>query len=292
MGRTTSKPTASPIYQTVQHLGSDRHWCTVSCLWGLQNFLQAGFTKADLIPVKHSLFAANKGKIQVSGAIFLRLSGSSGDGRNCTAAVMTYISPSTSRFYLSREALVQLNVIPPNFLELGAALHQSSIKNRQATCDCHKRTKPPPRPNTLPFECTPANNNKIRDWLIDHYAASTFNQCSHQQLPGMTGPEICFHVDADAVPRAVHTPAPVPLRWLDSVKEQLESDVAMGFIEKVPIGSHHFGAIEWSSPQNPTAHLEGPWICLHSTRFASERPIIFNLPSNKPKKSLRTLGSL
>ena len=52
----------------------------------------------------------------------------------------------------------------------------------------------------------------------------------------MTGPEIYFHVDADAVPRAGHTPAPVPLHWLDAVKEQLESDVAMGVLEKVPIG--------------------------------------------------------
>lgn len=36
-------------------------------------------------------------------------------------------------------------------------------------------------------------------------------------------------------PRAVHTLFPVPLNWQEIVKEQLDADVAMGVIEKVPI---------------------------------------------------------
>lgn len=52
----------------------------------------------------------------------------------------------------------------------------------------------------------------------------------------MTGPEIALHVDEKAEPYAAHTPAPVPLHWHDAVKTQLDKDVNMGVLEKVPIG--------------------------------------------------------
>jgi len=158
------------------------------------------------------------------------------DGQKCSAAVMTYVSPSTSHFYLSRDALVQLDVIPFNFPRFGAVIHQSSVQNQPDQCACSKRTKPPLHPHVLPFKCVLENNGKMCDWLVYRYSTSTFNQCTYQQLPGMTGPAISFHVDKDAKPRAVHTPATVPLYWQESVKEQLDNDVALGVLEKVPIG--------------------------------------------------------
>ena len=39
-----------------------------SCLWGLQDFLKHKFARTDLIPVQHSLYAANQVKINVVGA--------------------------------------------------------------------------------------------------------------------------------------------------------------------------------------------------------------------------------
>lgn len=146
-----------------------------SCLWGLDSFLQAGFTKGDLIPVRHSLYAANKEEIPVFGAIFLRLSGQSSTGQSHAAAVMVYVSPSSSKFYLFKDALVQLGVISSSFPQLGSALHQASIHNKPSPCGCPKRTGPPARPEELPFDCTPNNNSKMRDWLTDYFAASTFN---------------------------------------------------------------------------------------------------------------------
>ena len=71
---------------------------------------------------------------------------------------------------------------------------------------------------------------------VQQYSASTFNQCKHQLLPGMHGPAISLHVDSSATPYSAHTPAPVPLHWQDVVKDQLDADVAMGVLEKVPIG--------------------------------------------------------
>ena len=46
-----------------------------SCLWGLSDFLRCGFSTYDLTPVKHTLYAANKEDIKVSGAILTRFSG-------------------------------------------------------------------------------------------------------------------------------------------------------------------------------------------------------------------------
>jgi len=215
-----------------------------SCLWGRNDFLQHGFSKSDLIPVKHTLYAANRERISVDGAILLRLTGTTNNGDTCTAAVMTYVSPSANQFYLSRDALIQLNVISKDFPRVGAAIREESvdggakhvIASLEHSCECPARTLPPQRPSELPFPCIQENNEKMRGWLLDRFSTSTFNQCTHQQLPGMTGPAISLHVDPNATPSAVHTPAHVPLHWQDVVKDQLDSDVNLGVLEKVPIG--------------------------------------------------------
>ena len=49
----------------------------------------------------------------------------------------------------------------------------------------------------------------------------------------MSGPPIKIHVDPDAKPPAVHTPAPIPIHWRETIKQQLDADVALGVIEKV-----------------------------------------------------------
>jgi len=142
------------------------------------------------------------------------------------------------------------NVISRDFPLVGAATIESNIKSNRHTstptdtnqqqqkpiCDCPTRTLPPPRPIELPFLCRKENNARMQQWLLDRFSSSTFNQCPHQQLPGMTGPAISLHVDPLATPSAVHSPVPVPLHWQDIVKEQLDNDVNLGVLEKVPIG--------------------------------------------------------
>ena len=51
-----------------------------SCLWSRKRFLRCGFSMIDLIPVRHSMKAANKASINIDGAIILCLSGSDGSG--------------------------------------------------------------------------------------------------------------------------------------------------------------------------------------------------------------------
>ena len=68
-------------------------------------------------------------------------------------------------------------------------------------------------PVTLPFPCTPENNDRMKAWLLARYSSSTFNMCPRRALPCMEGPSIKMHVDATATPKACHTPANIPLHW-------------------------------------------------------------------------------
>ena len=75
----------------------------------------------------------------------------------------------------------------------------------------------------------------MKQWLLDEYAPSTFNKCPHQRLPFMNNdPPMEVFIDPDATPTAVHTPVTTPIHWRKEIKEQLQRDVRLGVIEKVP----------------------------------------------------------
>lgn len=74
----------------------------------------------------------------------------------------------------------------------------------------------------------------MKQWLINRYAASTFNKCPHQSLPMMSGPPIKINIDKDEPPTAVHTPETVLIHWRQEVEDQLTRDVNLGVIENVP----------------------------------------------------------
>ena len=142
--------------------------------------------------------------------------------------------------------MIQLQVIPKDFPQLGSAncnqdtaeishLQQDNLEEI-ASCGCLKRRPPPPKPKELPFPCTKENVPKMKQWLAERYKSSTFNKCPHQVLPEMVGPPIQIHIDPDAKPVNLKTPAPVPLHWQEQVKKDLLRDVELGVIEPVPHG--------------------------------------------------------
>ena len=47
-----------------------------------------------------------------------------------------------------------------------------------------------------------------------------------------------MHLDPSAVPCVCHTPANIPLHWQDKVKADLECDVILEVIERVPYREH------------------------------------------------------
>ena len=205
-----------------------------SCLWSLADFYRCGFSDSDLLPVKRTMVAANQEEIEIVGAIFIRLSAKDNLGNVHTAAVMAYVSPSTNKFYMSREALVQLGVISKDFPRVGAFVESCPIQVGTADCGCQLRSLPPTRPTRLPFRCCAENNDAMRAWLIQRYSRSTFNKCPHQKLDNITGPELQFHVKPSAKFKVALIPASVALHDQEEVKAQLDADVALGVLEEVP----------------------------------------------------------
>ena len=85
-------------------------------------------------------------------------------------------------------------------------------------CGCPQRTVVPDKPKTLPFDPIPENNEKMKNWLLERYASSTFNTCPRRALPCMSGPPMDIHIDESAKPKACHKPAPVWCRCTGSNK--------------------------------------------------------------------------
>ena len=111
---------------------------------------------------------------------------------------MIYVSDSTNLFYLSRHAMAQLQIIDSHFPQIGAhsSISGVCINNHETNlCDCPARTNPPSRPQKLPFQPIESNIPKMKEWLLARFASSTFNKCTHQRLPMMSGPPIEIHVD-------------------------------------------------------------------------------------------------
>ena len=207
-----------------------------SSLMGLNIFKSCGFTTDVLLPVTRKMYAANNEGINILGAILCRLSGTDKFGHKIETGEMIYVSDSTNLFYLSRHAMAQLQIIDSHFPQIGAhsSISGVCINNHETNlCDCPARTNPPSRPQKLPFQPIESNIPKMKEWLLARFASSTFNKCTHQRLPMMSGPPIEIHVDPLAKPTAVHTPASVPIHWSDAVKAQLETDVRLGVIEKL-----------------------------------------------------------
>ena len=106
----------------------------------------------------------------------------------------------------------------------------------------------------------------------------------------MTGPDIKIQVDPKATPVVVHTPAMVPLHWQEEGEEQLSNDVALGVLEKVPIGEPslwcHRMVLAWKANGNPRRTVDLSPLnrhCLRETHHV--RPPLQQARSIPPKTS-------
>ena len=293
-----------------------------SCLWSMSAFLAAGFSSSDLIPVTLDLSAANTSPIPVAGAVLLHLSVPSAKGNRPSCAAMVYVSSAARGFYLSWEVMMDLGIVSSNFpslesptlspvtkqLDDGSPITHdcrdtvqrtfnagcsSTIDDYASPCSCPVRTVVPKRPLTLPFDCTEANNPKMKTWLLDNFASSTFNTCPHCPLPCMSGPPVEIHLKEGVIPKAVHTPAPIPVHWQEKVHHDLLRDHALGVIERVPYGE----AVKWCHRMVVTRKHDGSPrrtvdlspLNKHCERetFASESP--FHLARRVPGEAWKTV---
>ena len=173
-----------------------------SDVWSLSDFLAYGFSHDDLLPVNMELSAANRSPISIEGAFFAKLATKSHNGKGVSCCSMIiYVSSFVQSMYLSYESLLNLGVLSAIFssslksdtqtsdTDTSDTAHESEIVSTEwsinnvciassssydATCSCPQREATPPRPAELPFPCIPTNNERMRAWLLDRYASSTF----------------------------------------------------------------------------------------------------------------------
>ena len=110
-----------------------------------------------------------------------------------------FISDSVNGNFLSFETKVDLIIVNRNFSTVGFQLShqhskvvanlnqkdQSKLNSQKITCSCQTRSK-------LQFKATSENVSKVREWLLQRYAASTFNTCSHKPVNQMSAPRLKF----------------------------------------------------------------------------------------------------
>ena len=249
-------------------------------LWELNDFRAAGFLENCLRPVSMSICAANKNSIRIAGVFSGKFVGQAPNGDIISCIADIYVSDSVSGFYLSYDTMVDLLILDSTFPTIGSCnptnrtnesspghipskvdklschavqLGSTDTQEDSTQCNCPQRCAVPSKPSCLPFPPTPDNNDKMRQWLLDRYAASTFNTCPHRPLPCMSGPPVEIHLEETGTPRVCHTPAPIPMHWQKRVYDDLLRDEALGVIERVPYGE----AVTWCHRMVVTRKQDG-----------------------------------
>ena len=261
-----------------------------SCLTGTQLLSSLGLCETDLLPVTMAMKAADNGEITILGAIIVHLSGTKNPVRSTKQIV--YISNSTDRFFLSRQACLGLGIISANFPTVGECL-ATELTNGDTPCSCPPRCKPPPRPTKLPFPATADNRARLQQWLLDYYASSTFNTCEHTPLPMMDGKPLRLMVNLYKEPIAYHTPIPVPIHWHDEVKAGLDWDISLGVIEPVPVGTPvtycHSTVICAKKSGKPRRTVDMQALNVHATRETHHTPSPFHLARSVPRDTKQSV---
>ena len=252
------RPVESPDFVLVEGIADTG---AQSNIWGMQDFLRAGFHESMLDKVPLSVRAANKQPIDISGG-FLAQFEDDPDKSGISCQAMVLVSKSVTGLFISFDTLIRLRAISENFPIIGkCTLHGAYTLTSQIDvsdisinslllvnqgcstptedpnqCSCPQRSAVPLRPKSLPYKPIPENNAAMKQWLVDYFASSTFNTCPHRPLQQMAGPPIEIHVADDAIPRACDKPGQIALHWQQQVYDDIRRDEAMGILERVPYG--------------------------------------------------------
>ena len=256
--------------QVVADTGAQMDICSMSTAKSL------GVDTNSLLPVRARVYGASKNaEIQILGGIFLEVR-PPGPHQNINlprTVRLFYVADNVSRTYLSLATLIALGVVDSYFPRIKSFLPQVEVAATETgevglpkcsnsgvvlpgetPCSCPKRALPPSGPVVPPCTLSEENLPQLKQFLLQRYAASTFNTCEHQPLPLLKGsPPLELHVDKTACPKAVHTPAVVPLHWQQAVKEGLDRDVRLGVLERVPLNT----PVGWQSRMVVVAKQNG-----------------------------------
>ena len=269
----------------------------------LTSALRMGYSRNDIMPVSLSMKGAIHEDLAVEGAIIVKVSVKDATENPKTSRQMIYVSSKMEKAFLCREAMEKLGILPQYFPEIRSSLtdtdqvfHAASNSEAEMKCNCPPRGKVPPQmPKALPpgMSATEQDLPKLKAWLLDYYASTTFNTCEHQTLPMMSGEPLKLYVNPDAKPVAVHRPASVPIHWQEKVYHDLERDVKLGVLEKVPPNT----PVTWCSRMVVTSKSDGSprrTVDLqpqnkHAVRQTHHVPTPFHLADRVPQNTKKTV---
>ena len=90
-----------------------------SCLAGIKIAHRLGLNERILIPVTLKMHAANNRNIKILGATIIHFSGTNSAGEMFETRQVVYITDSSDKLFLSREACTALDIITDNFPTIG-----------------------------------------------------------------------------------------------------------------------------------------------------------------------------
>ena len=130
-----------------------------------------------------------------------------------------YVSSEVQVIYFSKAACVDVGILPPCFLK-------PMTSPLLATCDAiHHKINPPANktkfnyPKTPLYPPTGENIQKLKEWLLDQFAITVFN--NSRIFPAMSGPPAHIYLKEGATPKAKHKPILVPYHYKEEVKKAL-----------------------------------------------------------------------
>ena len=104
----------------------------------------------------------------------------------------------------------------------------------------------------------------------------------------MSDPFMKIHVDPNAKPIAVHKPIPIPHHWQEQVKKDLDRDMKLGIIEKVPMGVPN----TWQSRMVMVAKKSGkPRRTVYLVLMAATGSLFFTPNLSTRMKNLKALSN-
>ena len=187
-GRSSSRPvTASGVADT----GAQMDICSPALVQ------QLGIDTSSLFPVKARVFAASRGaSIDIIGGIIVKMSAPGRQTALSTVRLM-YAASNISSTYLSLSTLTDLRVVDEAFprikdkiavvaststaqcASLPPCTNSGVLVPGEQQCYCTALTLPPTSKPSLPCLATEENLPKLKQYIMDRYASSTFNVCEH-----------------------------------------------------------------------------------------------------------------